>query len=731
MLGISSYYSKRLFTFFIIYLLYELIEVSLLELTGSGTGELTGITDIIIFVGGTLAAFCFCILPYLIYLAALPAAFHGCTADRVVSQVLFAVFCLINGLEELAEVLSGDSFRLVSSELIRTPSVAWNHFLHFPYFGAGIVVTLTVVVLSFLLFRRYLHANRADIPSGVHRTVVALAVAGVGFLLMFATHGIEQEQPVSEIFRDGFISLFGGIFAMTRMPDLTLIFAPPCLGVLILLSLLLLIGTVCRRMGAEKYAPLALVQQPWQSLCARFGAFNVWLVSMLIFVLSLRLITLGLYPLMDTTEARYAEMARKMVETGHWLQPQFDYGVPFWGKPPLSFWATAVGMSIFGVNEFGARIAPFICMLTVGLCFLAWPFRVRRFPCAIACMVVLFTSGIGFVAAGAVMTDAFLTLGITLALVSFRRLMQTESRHTLSRYTLFVGLAIGLLSKGPLTLILTGVPIFLWLLASRRWASAWQRVPWIKGTLLMLLLVLPWYIAAECATPGFLRYFLIGEHIERFLVPGWQGDLYGSGHARSFGTIWLYAAEMFLPWVLLIPFLLRRRSTTPQPASSDKWGIYLLAWGLTPLVFFTPARNILPAYVLPALPAWCILLVELLRKRDDARLQWRLLLLSPAPLLLIAVLFVIGSGFRFIDYRCDKELMGHCEGGQPVYYQAQPATYSARFYTQGHARTLSVSPDSLPIGTYIVTHADTPPPGNDWTVKARNYRHTLLQKQPR
>lgn len=43
----------------------------------------------------------------------------------------------------------------------------------------------------------------------------------------------------------------------------------------------------------------------------------------------LRLLSLGLYPLMDTTEARYAEIARIMVELDDWVTPWFDYGVPF------------------------------------------------------------------------------------------------------------------------------------------------------------------------------------------------------------------------------------------------------------------------------------------------------------------------------------------------------------------------------------------------------------------
>ncbi len=69
---------------------------------------------------------------------------------------------------------------------------------------------------------------------------------------------------------------------------------------------------------------------------------TLWLL--LIAILGLRLASLGLYPLMDTSEARYAEMARKMLVLGNWVTPLFELDVPFWGKPPLSFWSQALGM---------------------------------------------------------------------------------------------------------------------------------------------------------------------------------------------------------------------------------------------------------------------------------------------------------------------------------------------------------------------------------------------------
>jgi 4-amino-4-deoxy-L-arabinose transferase-like glycosyltransferase len=90
------------------------------------------------------------------------------------------------------------------------------------------------------------------------------------------------------------------------------------------------------------------------------------LILLLAAVVALRLATLGAYPLLDPTESRYAEIARKMLETGAWLMPQVDYGVPFWGKPPLSTWLSAATMAMFGVNEFAARLPSFLLLAGCG-----------------------------------------------------------------------------------------------------------------------------------------------------------------------------------------------------------------------------------------------------------------------------------------------------------------------------------------------------------------------------
>ena len=95
-----------------------------------------------------------------------------------------------------------------------------------------------------------------------------------------------------------------------------------------------------------------------------------WLLALLLLAIAARVATLSAYPLMDNTEARYAEIARKMVETGDWVMPQFEYGVPFWSKPPLSIWLTSLSYVAFGVGEFSARLPSLLtCLIAAWLTY--------------------------------------------------------------------------------------------------------------------------------------------------------------------------------------------------------------------------------------------------------------------------------------------------------------------------------------------------------------------------
>src|SRR3546814_11797174 len=56
-----------------------------------------------------------------------------------------------------------------------------------------------------------------------------------------------------------------------------------------------------------------------------------------------------------------------------------------------------------------------------------------------------------------------------------------------------------------------------WLALRRDRMVHLTNLPWLTGTLVMLALTVPWYICAELKTPGFVQYFLVGEHFLRFV----------------------------------------------------------------------------------------------------------------------------------------------------------------------------------------------------------------------
>lgn len=408
--------------------------------------------------------------------------------------------------------------------------------------------------------------------------------------------------------------------------------------------------------------------------------------------LLLRLLTLGVYPLMDTTEARYAEIARKMVELGDLITPWYDYGVPFWGKPPLSFWLTAASFKLFGVSEFAARLPHWVSGLLVAA--LIWGMAARRSRReATYAVALLVGSVLYFIAAGAVMTDMALALGTTLALRGFWAGLQATAQERREWPLLFLGLAIGLLAKGPIAAALVALPILAWTFATRSFAAVGRGIPWLRGGLIVLAIALPWYVFAESRTPGFLRYFLVGEHWERFLTAGWKGDLYGNAHDYPRGTIWLFAFTDLLPWTILLPLvaLRGRKPEGPEREPSDRrWRLYLLLWGLAPGVFFTAAGNVLWTYVLPGLPALALWASAwLARFPQEARVN-RLLIAGLILTVLAATAAIVDLAISgraqekstralIADYYTQRA------GDEPlIFLGARP--YSAAFYSRGTAR---------------------------------------------
>ena len=318
----------------------------------------------------------------------------------------------------------------------------------------------------------------------------------------------------------------------------------------------------------------------------------------------------------------------------------------------------------------------------------------------------------------AVMTDAALVLCTTLAMFAFW--FSLDARDAAERrwmgWLFFVAQGLGLLAKGPVAVVLSGLPILLWIVVEKRWQQAWRGLPWLRGSLLALAIAAPWYVLAELRTPGFLNYFLVGEHWHRFVTPGWTGDLYGHAHEFARGTIWGFAWGALLPWSVLLPLAAWHWRRTPAaPETQPSLRLYLLLSLLTPLVFFTAARNIIWTYALPSLPAAALLMAHWLARRSVRAEAW------VAAGLLVS-LAGAGIGFGRLaqekrqEERSAKGLVNayaaESSGDQPLMY-VERRPFSAAFYSRGRALQLKQLKDAVPhlgpTGGYLVVEQGQDP----------------------
>jgi 4-amino-4-deoxy-L-arabinose transferase-like glycosyltransferase len=299
-----------------------------------------------------------------------------------------------------------------------------------------------------------------------------------------------------------------------------------------------------------------------------------------------------------------------MYESGDYIVPKTTQNKPFLAKPPLTFWLSAFSFKILGLNEFAARLPHFL--LSVLTVFFVW-YAIRKFDKKLAFLTALIHSSslIGFVCAGAVMTEASVLFCLSLMQIGF---FMSISGYKSYRFLPFIGAGLGMLAKGPFVLVIGGLPIFLWVLYQNKWRDLWDKLPIIWGFLIFNAIYLPWYTAIQLREPIFLKYFILGEHFGRFFYKGWSGDMYGYAHLKPLGFIWVYFVIGIIPWGFVWLFGLCKKFWKIKCETNKNLLVFSLFCTLAPLVFFSFARNIILPYPAVVIIHFSILTAAVIRK---------------------------------------------------------------------------------------------------------------------
>lgn len=324
---------------------------------------------------------------------------------------------------------------------------------------------------------------------------------------------------------------------------------------------------------------------------------------------------LGHWALLETSEARYAEISKEMEESHDLLHPQL-FGIKHFHKPPVTYYITMLGYKIAGYNEAGARL--FLPVAIAIQLWLVYGISLLLFKndqqMALVAALIYFSLPLVLISSRNLTTDAYLNTFILLSLFSW--LSYKTKQNVLFLYLFYVGLGLIFETKGPVGFIFVFTFIFLFkYLTKERWRFSIHN---LFGLLLFLLIALFWYISIYLENPNILNYFL-NEQLEKRMIR--------NSYNRS-EPFWYYLLAIPLlgiPWFVLATFYSFKHIKVIR--TNHKMVLVLLWSIIIPFVLFSLFKTKLLMYLLPIFGFVAILsswIVSQL-KEQQIKMLWKVL----------------------------------------------------------------------------------------------------------
>jgi len=367
-------------------------------------------------------------------------------------------------------------------------------------------------------------------------------------------------------------------------------------------------------------------------------------------------------PLVPIDETRYAAVAWEMWVRGDFILPYLN-GAPYSHKPPLLFWLMQAGWGVFGVSETWLRVLPFL--LACATLWLTWRIGRRLWPqrAEPAAMAVLVLAGALMWAlwSTALMFDMLITVPVLAAVLVLVRQARGGDWRGWAGFAAAV--AVGVLAKGPVTLLYLGATVALapWWSAGPPAGGpalrAWIRFYLAAGLASAVGLV----AAAGWAVPAILRGG--PDYAEALLWNQAAGRVVDSfAHGRPW---WWYLPVL---WLAVFPWSawpgLGGAARRALRAGRDDGLRLCAAWFVPAFVVLSLISGKQPHYLMPLLPAFALAAGRFLSLEGAVsggrRDLWLPALLVFAPLLAGAVWLHSGAGARQAPWLVDAPLWTAC-----------------------------------------------------------------------
>jgi 4-amino-4-deoxy-L-arabinose transferase len=324
-----------------------------------------------------------------------------------------------------------------------------------------------------------------------------------------------------------------------------------------------------------------------RSIVSKFAPalYAIYVIALLFFI--------NEWGTVESSEARYAEIAREMFTSGDWIHPRL-MNIYHYHKPPFTYWLTGVGYYLFGINTFGARfflaVSLLIQLLLIHRIAL---FFLKDKSMAFATALIYSTLPLVLVSIRGLTTDAYLQTFILLFVYFYIQWRTTQKVIWL--YLIAIACGLGFLTKGPLILIL---PVFFVIGFYKSLPQVSFSYHHIISSLLFITIGFSWFIYLAIEDSAFVSYFLFRHTYERVANAG------VFSRSEPFWYYLLYTPLVALPWTIILFTGFVKTKWRNIPTIMQKVVVFLI---LLPLTFFSLSSSKLILYVLPAFPGIAIL----------------------------------------------------------------------------------------------------------------------------
>jgi len=293
-------------------------------------------------------------------------------------------------------------------------------------------------------------------------------------------------------------------------------------------------------------------------------------------------------------EARYAEVVRELITYGDILVMRLN-DHPYPDKPPIYFWLAALSSMLFGkITVFSFMLVTWLS--TLGTVLTTYYFGQKLFDpkTAIYGVSILMSLFLFVACASIVRMDMLMTFFITLALYQFW--LGQKDQKTI-RYILFWTFsALAVLTKGPLGIAFTLLPVVGFLIIERDWINL-RKLIVNPGPFLFLAFVLGWLgLAWLVGYRDFVENIVFKQIINR------ATDSFI--HKRPFYFYIVLFPLLILPWTAFLPRAIKTVFRDFQRSEI----YFVVAWFVFGLLTISVVSGKLFIYVLPILPPVALIL---------------------------------------------------------------------------------------------------------------------------